>query len=46
MKWIYLTTTRGILRHKSTIKDNKNSEHSNRKPKNGIIIDFKTKILE
>ena len=41
-----LKTARIILRHKSTFKANKNSEHSNRKPNNNTRIDFKRKILE
>ena len=40
-KGIIMTTARSILRHKSTIKANKNSKHSNRKPKNSTRKDFK-----
>jgi len=39
-----MTTETSILRHKSTFKANKNSEHSNKKPKNNSRIDFKKKI--
>jgi len=38
-------TARSILRHKSTIKYNKNNEHRNRKPKNSTRIDFKQKKI-
>jgi len=38
-----MTTLVSILRHKSTIKANKNSEHSNRKPKNNTRINFRKK---
>jgi len=41
LKWINLTTARIILRDKSTVKYNKNCEHSNRKPKNGTRINLK-----
>ena len=39
-----MTNARSILRHKSTIKANKNNEHSNRKPKNNTRNRFKIKI--
>ena len=43
---IIMTTARSILRHKSTIKANKNSNHSNRKTKNITRIDFQKKNLD